>query len=189
MSDHAASAMPPGAHSEGPDLHVEKWEGIWMRVALVMTAIFITAITVAAVAWGIQIPGQFGRVDPNDLSGTPFANPGIRELSPGNYEVYMTAQAWMYTPNQIAVPAGSKVTFYITSKDIIHGFKIVDTNANTMILPGQISRTAASFEKPGTYNIICHEYCGLGHHTMYGQVIVHGSMDEPAAAQANEPNN
>lgn len=174
MSEHATPALPEGSPSAGPDIHVERWEGIWIRVSLVVLAVFTLAVTVSAVAWNIRVPGQVARVDPNNLDapGSPFAEPGLREISPGNYEAWMTAQAWMFTPNQITVPQGSKVTFYITSKDIQHGFKIVDTNANVMVLPGQVSRTAAVFKNPGTYNIICHEYCGIAHQTMYGQVIV-----------------
>jgi cytochrome c oxidase subunit 2 len=79
------------------------------------------------------------------------------------------------------VPAGSTITFYTTSQDVVHGVKILGTNVNMMILPGQVSTLTAKFDKPGTYNFICHEYCGLNHHTMYGQIIVE---DAPAAEAA-----
>ena len=39
-------------------------------------------------------------------------------------------------------------------------------------LPGQIARVSARFDKPGTYPFFCHEYCGLGHHAMFGKVVV-----------------
>jgi cytochrome c oxidase subunit 2 len=29
-----------------------------------------------------------------------------------------------------------------------------------------------TFDKPGEYLFICHEYCGLAHQTMAGKVIV-----------------
>ena len=28
------------------------------------------------------------------------------------------------------------------------------------------------FEEPGEYDFVCHEYCGVGHHTMAGKLIV-----------------
>jgi cytochrome c oxidase subunit II len=28
------------------------------------------------------------------------------------------------------------------------------------------------FERPGSYPMFCHEYCGIAHHTMWGKVIV-----------------
>jgi cytochrome c oxidase subunit 2 len=41
-----------------------------------------------------------------------------------------------------------------------------------MVIPGQVSRVTATFDKPGEYLIVCHEYCGAGHHVMFGKVIV-----------------
>jgi cytochrome c oxidase subunit II len=78
----------------------------------------------------------------------------------------------VFNPTQVRVPAGSSVTFYLTSVDVQHGFQIERTNVNMMVLPGQVSKLTAKFDKPGTYNFICHEYCGVGHHTMFGQIIV-----------------
>jgi len=186
VSDHSAPvdpaqepehdhAQPPTRDpSLGPDIHVERWEGIWLRISAVLLFIFVVTVTIAAVAFNIQVPGVGGRVDPNalDAPGSPFANPGVRELAPGKVEVYMVAQAWAFTPNPVVVPQDAEVTFYVTSRDIQHGFKIMDTNINMMILPGQISTLKTVFHKPGTHNIICHEYCGIAHQTMYGQVIV-----------------
>jgi len=79
---------------------------------------------------------------------------------------------WEYLPKEISVPAGSKVTFYVTSSDVQHGFKIQDTNANFMVLPGQVSKLTITFDTPGTYNFICTEFCGAGHGIMYGAVVV-----------------
>jgi cytochrome c oxidase subunit II len=28
------------------------------------------------------------------------------------------------------------------------------------------------FDRPGEYPMICHEYCGIAHHTMSGKIIV-----------------
>lgn len=175
------SHQAPTAGIPEPDIHIDRYEGLWMRITLIVIVIFVVAVTVASLAFNIVVPGVAGRVDPNNLNapGNPFATPGVRELAPGKFEAYVVAQAWFFTPNPITVPEDSEVTFYVTSRDIQHGFKVVDTNINFMVLPGQISTLTAVFDTPGTYNIICHEYCGLGHHTMYGQVVV-----EPAGGAA-----
>ena len=109
--------------------------------------------------------------DPN----SPWSNPGLREIAPGKYDAYILARAipkWEYLPNEMTVPTGSTVSFYVTSADVQHGFKIQDTNANFMVLPGQVSKLTIKFDKPGTYNFICTEYCGSGHGVMYGAIIV-----------------
>lgn len=173
-------AEPIAEVHEESSLHIEKWEGIWIRVAIGMSVVFILAITIAALSFGISVPGATARVNPATLNdpGNPFATPGIRELAPGQYEVYMVAQTWNFVPDKIEVPAGSEVTFYLTARDVIHGIKLAGTNVNMMALPGQVSTLRATFDTPGTYNYICHEYCGyvagapIGHHTMYGQLTV-----------------
>jgi cytochrome c oxidase subunit 2 len=70
------------------------------------------------------------------------------------------------------VPAGSTVTFHITSSDVIHGFEVAGTNVNTMAIPGQVARVTVQFDETRNYGLICHEYCGAAHHTMEGQLQV-----------------
>jgi cytochrome c oxidase subunit 2 len=88
----------------------------------------------------------------------------------------MVAGIWSFTPNLIRVPAGSTVTFVATSRDVVHGLFIPKTTVNVMLLPGQVARVTARFDRPGEYPLFCHEYCGIAHHTMSGNVIV-----EPAS--------
>jgi cytochrome c oxidase subunit 2 len=155
-------------------LHVDRFEGAWMRISAVVIAIFFMAVVISAFAVGFQLPGVYQRVDPTTLydEGSPWANPGLRELAPGKYELYIRAQIWNFTPNEVRIPVGSEVTFFLTSADVQHGIKLQDTNINMMILPGQVSTLTAKFDEPGTYDFVCHEYCGQLHHTMYGQLIV-----------------
>lgn len=174
----AQAPTPPAfgeAVSADAPIHVDRYESAWMRASAIMLAVFIVIIAVSSFAYGIQVPGVEGRIDPNTLTtdeSNPFYSPELRELAPGQYEVYMRAQVWAFIPNEIRIPRGSELTFYVTSQDVQHGVKISDTNINMMVLPGQISKLTATFDEPGVYNMICHEYCGLGHHTMYAQLIV-----------------
>ncbi|MCC6457893.1 MAG: cytochrome c oxidase subunit II [Caldilineaceae bacterium] len=163
-------------------LHVDRYEGIWMRISLVVLVIFFVTVLVSSFSTGFQVPGVYQRIDPATIhnEGSPFANPEVRELAPGKYEAYIRAQIWSFTPNEIRIPAGSTVTFYATSQDVQHGVKIANTNINMMILPGQVAKITTSFNKPGTYNFVCHEYCGSQHHTMYGRIIV----EDPNALEA-----
>ena len=158
-------------------MHIDPYERTWMIVSVVMLVVFFTAVSVAGFAMGIQLPNPEQRVDPQTVATDPNSpwhtdNLGLRELSPGKYEVYILAQVWRFDPNEITVPAGSTVTFYVTSRDLQHGFKIQDTNVNMMVIPGQVSKLTATFDKPGEYNFICHEYCGTGHAIMFGKVVV-----------------
>jgi len=102
----------------------------------------------------------------------PFDQPGLREIAPGQYEAVILARVWYFDPKEIRVPAGSTVTFRLTSADVVHGFELQNTPINGMLIPGQVTTMTTTFEKPGEYLFICHEYCGIGHHTMYGRVVV-----------------
>jgi cytochrome c oxidase subunit 2 len=101
-----------------------------------------------------------------------YLEPKITKLDDKTYQVYAVAQMWQFQPNQIQVPVGSEVDFFVTSKDVVHGFHINDKDVNMMAIYGNINKTTVKFEKAGIYKIICHEYCGIGHQAMQAEVIV-----------------
>jgi cytochrome c oxidase subunit 2 len=149
------------------------FEFAWILPSVAIPVAVITAVIITAFAVGIRVPDIAGRIDPVAINNVaPFNEPGLRELAPGRYEATVIAQTFLFTPNEIEIPAGSNVTFVLTSRDVIHGFKIVGTSVNMMAVPGQISKITAYFPEPGEYLILCHEYCGSGHHVMYGKIIV-----------------
>ncbi len=159
-------------------IHIDARERNFIIGTIVLLLIFGTSVLVSSFAFGFQVPAPVERVDPR-LVATPGQSPWgdpvderIHELAPNKYEVYILAQAWNFQPGKIVVPVGSTVTFYLTSKDVQHGFRLDNTNVSMMVLPGEVSRLTATFDEPGEYNFVCHEYCGVGHHTMFGQLIV-----------------
>ena len=166
-------------------MHMHRSERNYLLFSVGLMVAFAAAIVVGALANGIQLPSPEERVDPNTVAtpgvsifGAPVEE-RVREIAPNEYEVYILAQAWKFSPGstnygepEIRIPVGSTVTFFVTSKDIQHGFKLENTNISFMVLPGQVSKLTAKFEDPGTYNFVCHEYCGSAHHTMFGQIVV-----------------
>ena len=158
-------------------MHIDRYERLFIYAAVALLVVFMGALAVSSFAFGIRVPTAYAKVDPRTVATPPSpwglpAEERLRELSPGNYEVYLLGQMWQFSPNTITVPAGSRVTFYVTSKDVQHGFKITNTNINIMALPGEVGVLTATFDEPGTYNFVCHEYCGALNHTMYGQIVV-----------------
>jgi cytochrome c oxidase subunit 2 len=98
--------------------------------------------------------------------------PKVTKLDSNLYQVYAVAQMWQFQPAEIYVPVGSTVDFYVTSKDVVHGFNIYQKNVNMMAVYGGVGKTTVKFDKPGVYKITCHEYCGIGHQNMQAEVIV-----------------
>jgi len=149
------------------------YELAWILPSVAIPAAMLVALVVTAFGAGIHVPGVAGRVDPTKLAETaPFNEPRVVEVGPGRYEVHLVAGIWVFSPNEIHVPAGSTVTFIATSRDVIHGLLLHDANVNLMLLPGRVARATTQFNKPGEHLFVCHEYCGIAHHTMFGKVIV-----------------
>jgi cytochrome c oxidase subunit 2 len=157
-------------------LHVDPFERNWLIISFAMLVVFSVVIAVSAFGMGIQVPVPESRVDPRTVASdpnSPWSNPGVREIVPGEkYDVYILSKTWQYLPAEITIPAGASVTFYVTSMDVQHGFKIQDTNINVQIVPGHVSKMTVTFDTPGTYDFICTEYCGAAHGAMAGKVIV-----------------
>jgi cytochrome c oxidase subunit 2 len=149
------------------------YELAWILPSIAIPVGMLVALTVTAFGAGIHLPGVGGRINPQAVAQTPpFNETGVVQTAPGRYEVRMTAQIWAFAPNEIRVPAGSRIRFRATSKDVVHGLYIPGADLNVMLLPGQIADAEARFDTPGEYAVICHEYCGIAHHTMAGKIIV-----------------
>jgi len=149
------------------------YELAWILPSIAIPVGMLVALIVSAFGMGIHLPGDAGRVDPTKVAETaPFNRPGVVELGPARYEVRMVGQVWAFEPREVRVPAGSTVTFLATSKDVVHGLLIPGVNVNVMLLPGQVTRATARFDRPGEYLMLCHEYCGLAHQIMEGKIIV-----------------
>jgi cytochrome c oxidase subunit 2 len=155
------------------DSTVYLYELLWVLPSLALPVGMFAVLLVTTFGAEMHLPGAEGRVDPNNVASTaPFDQPGIVQLGPGRYEVHMVSQVWSFDPAEIHVPVGAEVTFVITSSDVVHGLFIPYTHTNVMLLPGQTSRVATRFDQPGHYRFFCHEYCGLGHATMSGEIVV-----------------
>ena len=156
-------------------IHIDRYEKIWMILALLVLAGFAVAIGVAGFALGLQVPVPERIVDPNTVAESGrFADPGLFELAPGRYEAYVRAEAspWRFYPEEIVVPLGATVDIYVTSADVQHGFNIMGTNINFQVLPGQVSKLTYTFNEVGEFPFVCNEYCGVGHQNMFGMIIV-----------------
>ena len=154
-------------------LKVERYERIFLYLTVVVLVAGITAIVLSVAEAGIHLPGEEGRIDPEEVFETaPFDEPGVFQTGPNQYEAVIVAQAWSFTPNLIQVPAGSEVTFILTTPDVVHGIQIFEKAVNAMVIPGYITEVTAEVDEPAEYDIVCHEFCGIGHHGMFGRMVV-----------------
>lgn len=154
-------------------MHIHRTERVWLAAGLVTLAIFLGIIGAAALSEGIVPENHVQTIDPTKVAETPpFDKPGVRRMSNGEYEVDIIGHIFSFTPAKIVVPPGAKVTFYATSPDVVHGFFIAGTDVNMMLVPGWVSTASHVFAKPGSYLLMCNEYCGAGHHFMSATIVV-----------------
>lgn len=154
-------------------MRIHHYERAFLWLGAVMLVVFGVTLVVTSVAMGIHLPGDAGRIDPARVREVPpFDQPGVRQVGENRYEVVIRAFAWAFEPREIRVPAGAEITFLATSTDVIHGLHVEGTRINMMLIPGQVARNTYTFKAPGRHLLVCHEFCGAGHHVMAGEVIV-----------------
>lgn len=154
-------------------MNVSSYEKLWMWAAGVIIAVFLVTIGIATFAYGIRPPSHVETIDPRRVFADPrFESRGVTINPDGSVRVTMVAMMYSFLPDTVRVPAGRPVTFRLTSADVIHGFQVAGTNANTMVVPGYVSQFTTTFERPGVYLVTCNEFCGTGHHLMHARVVV-----------------
>jgi cytochrome c oxidase subunit 2 len=98
-------------------------------------------------------------------AGIPIVAP------PDGAEVYLRAQMWNWTPI-LKLKKGVNYKFHISSVDLMHGFSLMPLVMNFQIVPGHDNILNMTPTSTGTFHILCNEFCGIGHHTMIGKIIV-----------------
>ena len=102
------------------------------------------------------------------LMMTPYES--AQGLPDDALHVDVQGQQFAWTLSETGARAGQTVVFNVTSADVNHGFGIYDADmrlvAQTQAMPGYSNRLVHVFEKPGSYRILCLEYCGMAHHVM-----------------------
>ena len=82
--------------------------------------------------------------------------------------------AWAVTPNEVR--ADVPVEFLATSRDVSHGFGVYDAAGHLLfqaqVMPDETQRIVHTFHRPGTYEVVCLEFCGVNHHLMQTTIRV-----------------
>ena len=90
---------------------------------------------------------------------------------PAGSDVYLIARLWSWHP-MLELEAGKSYRIHLMSLDWLHGFSLQPENINIQVHPGYEHVVTVTPTSPGTYSIICNEYCGVNHHTMVTRLYV-----------------
>ncbi|HET6437419.1 MAG TPA: cytochrome c oxidase subunit II [Anaeromyxobacter sp.] len=95
--------------------------------------------------------------------------------------VYVQGKKWMWkfaypggpsSLDVLRVPAGRPVRLLITSRDVIHSFFVPELRLKQDALPGRYTDAWFQADRPGEYEVLCTQYCGLGHSAMRAGLVV-----------------
>ena len=86
--------------------------------------------------------------------------------------IKISARRFTYSPSQIALKRGEAVTLELTTEDVFMGFNVPDFNVRSDIVPGKTSTLTFTPDKTGTFIFLCDVFCGDGHETMSGKMVV-----------------
>lgn len=96
-------------------------------------------------------------------------------------DIYITGKQWMWKAqhvggqreiNQLHLAIDHPVRLILTSEDVIHDFFVPAFRTKVDVLPGRYVQTWYLPTKAGSYHLFCSEYCGTGHSTMLGNIVV-----------------
>jgi len=167
-------------------MNIDLYERIWMYGVGAVLALFFTSTAVAALGHQIHPPSHIETIAPASVLSDPrFRKQGVAVDAKGRIHARVVGLMFTWMPAEMTIPADTPVTFHLTSIDVIHGYQIVRTNGQSMVVPGYISQFTTRFAA-GEYLIACNEYCGVGHHTMAAKlhVVPAGQWKAPPAEVA-----
>ena len=90
--------------------------------------------------------------------------------------VDVVGHQWTWDVSKTRLKMGVPVEFRVTADDVNHGFAIYAPDGRIVIqtqaMPGFINKVLFTFNEPGTYKIMCLEYCGVAHSAMTSEFTV-----------------
>jgi cytochrome c oxidase subunit 2 len=125
-----------------------------------------TAVVVRIVAeqfaWNIHYPGPDGKFGRADIKLVSSENPlGLDKSDPA-------ARDDITTINQLVLPVNRPVIIYLSSKDVIHSFSLIQMRVKQDAIPGMSVPVWFTPTRTGQWEINCSQLCGLGHYRMRG---------------------
>ena len=103
---------------------------------------------------------------------TVIEEPVVEAPQPQIRTFDVVMKQWEFVPGTITVNEGDTVRMNVTSTDVDHGIAISAFGVNQPVKAGDTEQIEFVADKKGTYTIFCSVFCGSGHGSMKGTLIV-----------------
>ncbi|HEV2095743.1 MAG TPA: cupredoxin domain-containing protein, partial [Chthoniobacterales bacterium] len=102
----------------------------------------------------------------------------------------VTAVRSRFVPDRIDAQVGDDLTIHVTNieqtRDMIHGFGLVENNINMVMDPGETKTMHIKLTKPGVFPFYCTNFCSALHQEMQGYLVVsNAGQPVPGAVYTN----
>lgn len=117
--------------------------------------------------WSFRYPGADGVLGAADSGAVTAENPfGMDPDDPNGRDDILVSE------NVMHLPLDRPVKLLLRSKDVLHDYAVAEFRVKMDLVPGAVTYMWLTPTVAGTYDILCEELCGLGHHVMRGRVVV-----------------
>jgi cytochrome c oxidase subunit 2 len=118
-------------------------------------------------SWSFRFPGTDNQLGKSSIEHISIDNPfGIDPLDPAGQDDRLIQS------NRLVLPIGSPIKVLMRSKDVLHNFYVPQIRVKMDMVPGTVSYIWFTPTKLGEFEILCAEFCGVGHFNMRGYVEV-----------------
>ncbi len=122
--------------------------------------------------WKFRFPGKDGVLGTSDARNINDDNPfGLNVDDPNGQDDILVDDS------ELHLPIGQPVQALLRSIDVLHDFYVPQFRAKMDMVPGMITYFWLTPIRTGTFDILCFELCGIGHHEMRGTVVVEAPED------------
>ncbi len=117
--------------------------------------------------WTFRFPGKDGKLGTSNSRFITSDNPfGLNPEDPNGRDDVLVDDS------ELHLPLDKPVKVLLRSIDVLHDFSVPQFRAKMDMVPGSITYFWLTPTRTGTFDILCFELCGIGHHAMRGQVVV-----------------
>ena len=131
-------------------------------------------IEVMAWQWGWQyrLPGEDGKLGTAQVVKISDENPFGINLDDPNGKDDVLIQS-----DELHLKTNRPVQILLRSVDVLHNFYVPQFRSKMDAIPGVITYYWFAPNKVGEYEVLCAEYCGLGHYGMRAKVVVENKQN------------
>lgn len=98
----------------------------------------------------------------------------LRRIPDDAMHIKATGRMWSWlftydngrTADKLYVPVGQPVKVELVAEDVLHAFYIPAFRVKRDMVPGMVNWVWFTADQPGSYDLFCAEYCGVGHSAM-----------------------